>query len=211
MLNPLRFARSARDVLLDAPTLFAYLPRADVSRALGFSAWVAVCLALCAVATEALQLRLDFRDLPPLRALSIYSASLFAEQVARTYVIVILAGFGFHLIARVFGGAASPAIAVRTAAYGSTFLLFNVAASVAIALAPYLELATLVSAALIQGYFYFTCLAIAAVEHYGVSRRRGEAIAGITLAMVVPTAFLTMALITALGMYGARISALWSH
>ena len=211
MLNPLRFARSARDVVLDAPTLFAYLPRGSLGRAVGFSAWVAVCLALCAVTSEALQLRLDFRDLPTLRALSIYSASLFAEHVLRTCVIVLICGFGFHLIARAFGGTASPSVAMRTAAYGSTFMLFNVATSLAIALAPYLELAALVSAALIQGYFFFTCLAIAAVEHYGVSRRRGEAIASVTLLMVVPCAFLAMAVITALGMYGARFSALWTR
>jgi len=211
MLNPLRFARSARDIVLDAPTLFTYLPRDGMGRAVGFSAWVAVCLALCVVTTEALQLRLDFSDLPTLRALSIYSASLFAEQVARTYVIVLVSGLGFHVIARAFGGAASPDVALRTAAYGSTFMLFNVATSLAFALAPKLELAALVSVVLIQGYFYFTCLAIAAVEHYGVSRRRGEAIAGATLLMVVPSAFLAMTLITALGMYGARFSALWAH
>jgi hypothetical protein len=211
MLNPLRFARSAHDILFDAPTLFAYLPRDGIGRAVGFSAWVAVCIALCAVTTEALQLRLDFSDLPTLRALSIYSASLFAEQVARTYVIVLVSGLGFHVIARAFGGAASPDVALRTAAYGSTFMLFNVATSLVVALAPYLELAALVSAVLLQGYFYFTCLAIAAVEHYGVSRRRGEAIAGATLLMVVPSAFLAMTLITALGMYGARFSALWAH
>src|SRR5262245_24834902 len=92
MCNPLRFARSARDVLLDAPTLFAYLPRAGLGRAVGFCAWVAVCLALCAVATESLELRVDVRDASMLRALSIYGASLFAEHVARTYLIVLLSG-----------------------------------------------------------------------------------------------------------------------
>jgi hypothetical protein len=124
---------------------------------------------------------------------------------------VLICGFGFHLVARAFGGAGSASVAVRTAAYGSAFMLFNVATSLAIALAPYLELAALVSAWLLQGYFFFTCLAIAAVEHYGVSRRRGEAIASVTLLMVVPSAFLAMALITALGMYGARFSALWTR
>jgi hypothetical protein len=64
---------------------------------------------------------------------------------------------------------------------------------------------------LIQVYFYFTCFDIAAVEHYGVSRRRATAIAGATVALLVPCMFLALALVTALGLYAARIWALLPH
>jgi hypothetical protein len=206
MWNPLRFARSARDVLLDAPTLFANLPSGGFGRAFGFCAWVAVCLAACALWTEAQSLRVDWRDIPTLRALSLYGASRFVEHVARTYVIVLVSGLSFHLIARAFGGAASPEVAARTAGYGSAFLLYNLAAALAASLTPWLELAALVIATMIQSYFYFTCLGIAAVEHYGISRSRSAAVAGVTVALLVPSMFVAMTLITAVGMYATRFA-----
>jgi hypothetical protein len=206
MWNPLRFVRSARDVLLDAPTLFANLPGGGVGRALGFCAWVASLVALVSLLIELSQLNVVWSDGPTLRALSIYGASVFAEHVARIYVVVLVSAFGFHLIARAFGGEAPPAVAARTAGYGSAFLLYYVATGLVSSLTPFLELAALVIATLIQLYFYFTCLGIAAVEHYGVSRQRGAAVAGMTVALLAPTTFLVMALISAVGVYATRFS-----
>jgi hypothetical protein len=211
MLNPLRFIRSAHDILLDAPTLFANLPRGGVGRALGFCTWVAVCLATCSLITEIAELRVDWRDVPTLRALSVYGASRFVEHVARTYVIVFVTGAGFHLLARVFGGTASPSVAARTAGYGSAFLLYNAAITLAATLTPFVELAALVIGTLIQVYFYFTCFDTAAVEHYGVSRRRATAIAGATVALLVPCMFLALAVVMAVGIYAARLWAVFPH
>ena len=206
MWNPLRFVRSAHDVLLDAPTLFANLPSGGSGRALGFCAWVASCLALCSLAIEVAQLNIDLRDVPTLRAVSIYGASSFAEHVARTFVLVLVSAFGFHVIARAFGGEAPASVAARTAGYGSAFLLYNGVTGVAASVMPFLELAVLVIASMIQGYFYFTCLGIAAVEHYGVSPRRGAAVAGVTVALLAPTLLLVTALISAVGVYATRFS-----
>lgn len=211
MWNPLRFMRSARDVMLDAPTLFANLPRGGVLRALGFCTWVAVCLAACSLVTEIAQLHVDWRDVPTLRALGIYGASRFAEHVARTYVIVIVTGAGFHLLARFFGGDAAPSVAAKTAGYGSAFLIYNAAITLASTLTPFVELAALVIGTLIQVYFYFTCFDVAAVEHYGVSRRRATVIAGATVALLVPCMFLALAVVTAVGIYAARLWSLLPH
>jgi hypothetical protein len=211
MWNPLRFIRSARDILLDAPTLFANLPRGGVGRAFGFCTWVAVCLAACSLITEVVELRIDWHDVPTLRALGVYGASRFVEHVARTYVIVFVTGAGFHVLARVFGGTASPSIAAKTAGYGSAFLLYNAAITLAATLTPFVELAALVIGTLIQVYFYFTCFDTAAVEHYGVSRRRATAIASATVALLVPCMFLALAVVMAVGIYAARLWALLPH
>jgi hypothetical protein len=211
MWNPLRFMRSARDVMLDAPTLFANLPRGGVWRAIGFCTWVAVCLAVCSLFTEIAQLHVDWRDVPTLRALGIYGTSRFVEHVARTYVIVIVTGVGFHLLARVFGGGAAPSVAAKTAGYGSAFLLYNAAITLASTLTPFVELTALVTGTLIQVYFYFTCFDVAAVEHYGVSRRRATVIAGATVALLVPCMFLALAVVTAVGLYAGRVWALLPH
>jgi hypothetical protein len=211
MWNPLRFARSARDILLDAPTLFANLPGGGVGRALGFCTWIAVWLAICSLITELTQLSIDWRDVPTLRALAVYGSSRFVEHVARTYVVVLVTGVGFHLSARAFGGDAAPSVAARTAGYSSAFLLYSAAISLAATLTPFLELAALVIGTLIQIYFYFACLSIAAVSHYGLSRRRAAAVAGLTVALLVPCLFLALALITALGLYVARAWAFLPH
>lgn len=209
--NPLRFVRSARDILLDAPTMFANLPRGGVGRAFAFCTWVAVCLAICSLLTEAMQLRVDWRDVPTLRALAYYGASRFAEHVARTYVIVLVVGIGLHVSARALGGDAGPSIAARTAGYGSAFLLYNAVVTLAASVTPFFELPALVIGTLIQIYFFFACLDTAAAEQYGLSRSRSAAVAGATVALLLPCMFLALALVTALTLYATRVWSLLPH
>jgi hypothetical protein len=187
--NPLCFVQSARAILLDAPTLFANLPRGSVSRALGFSTWVAVSLTACTLLSDATQLRFDWSDARTQRVFSLYGISQLARQSLETYGLVLLSALGFHAITRCLGGRGSAVLAVRAAAYGSAFLLFNAITTLTITLAPYLELAALIVSALMQSYLYFSCLCAAATEHYGVSRARAELAAGATVGMLVPAMF----------------------
>jgi hypothetical protein len=199
--SPLCFARSARAILLDAPTLFANLPEGGVLRALGFSTWVALCLTFCSLLSDATRMRFDWSDVATQRAVSLYGLSQLARQAGQTYSLVILSALGFHVLARMLGGQGSALLALRAAAYGSAFLLFNAATTLTATLAPYLELAALVVSALTQAYFYFTCLSIAAIEHYGVSRSRAEVVAGTTVGMLVPGMVGTTLLIAVLCRY----------
>jgi hypothetical protein len=203
-LSPLCFARSARAILLDAPTLFGNLPNGGVVRALGFSAWVVVCLTISTLLADASQMRFDWSDGPTQRAMSLYGLSQLARQGVQTYSLVLLSALGFHTAARVFGGHGSPALAIRASAYGSAFLLFNAVTTLTGTLAPFLELAALLVSALTQAYICFTCLCAAAIEHYGVSRPRAEVIAGATVGMLVPTMFGTTLLLAVLSNYADR-------
>jgi hypothetical protein len=187
--NPLCFARSARTIVVDAEHLFANLPRGSVLRALGFSAWVALCLTASTLLADATQLRFDWSDGATQRALSLYGLSQLIRQSVQTYSLVLLSAAGFHVVARVLGGQGSAMLAIRAAAYGSVFLLFNAATTLTGTLAPAFEVAALIISAITQSYLYFTCLRTAAVEHYGVSRARGDVIAGATVGMLVPAMF----------------------
>ncbi|MET0386305.1 MAG: hypothetical protein ABW321_10125 [Polyangiales bacterium] len=208
--NPLCFARSARVILLDAPTLFANLPRGPVTRALGFSAWVAVALTASTLLSDATQLSFDWSDARTQRVVSLYGISQLARQACQTLGLVLLSALGFHMITRCLGGRGSAVLAVRAAAYGSAFLLFNVLTTFAITLAPPLELAALIVSALTQSYLYFSCLCAAAVEHYGVSRARAELAAGATVGMLVPAMFASTLLATLMSHRMERATAwLW--
>lgn len=187
--NPLCFAKSAKAIVLDAPSVFAHLPRGSLLRALGFSAWVVLCLTLTRLLADVTELRFDVRDPLTQRALSLYGLSQLARQGVQTYALVLVSAAGFHALARGLGGSGSAALAVRAAAYGSVFLLFNAGSTLASTLAPYLTLAALIVSLLTQSYLYFSCLCTAATEHYGVSRARAELIAGATVGMLVPAMF----------------------
>jgi hypothetical protein len=206
-LSPLCFARSARAILLDAPTLFGNLPDGGVVRALGFSAWVVVCLTLCTLFADATHMRFDWHDVATQRAISLYGLSQFLRQGVHTYSLVLLSALGFHAAARVFGGHGSPTQAIRAAAYGSAFLLFNAVTTLTGTLAPFLELAALLVSALTQAYICFTCLCTAAVAHYGVSRARAEVIAGTTVGMLLPTMLGTTLLLAVLSNYADSVVA----
>jgi hypothetical protein len=205
LLNPLRFLRSAKAILLDAPTLFANLPEGGVARALAFSAWVAVCLALSRLLADALQMRFDWHDGPTLRTLALYALSQCVRQAVQTYTLVLISALGFYAAVRAFGGHGSGAIAIRAAAYGSAFLLYNVVTTLTGTLAPVLEFAALVVSAMTQAYFYFTCLSITAVEHYGVSRTRAEVVAGVTVGVLVPSMLASMLLVAVVSTYCDRL------
>ena len=201
LLDPLRFTRSARAILLDAPTLFANLPEGSVVRALAFSAWVTICLAMSRLLADALHMRFDWHDGPTLRMLALYALSQCARQAAQTYTLVLVSALGFFFAVRAFGGQGSGAIAVRAAAYGSAFLLYNVVTTLTGTLAPALEFAALVISAMTQAYFYFTCLSITAVEHYGVSRARAEMAAGVTVGVLAPSMLASMLLVAIASSY----------
>jgi hypothetical protein len=160
-----------------------------VLRELGFSAWVALCLTASTLLADATQLRFDWSDGATQRALSLYGLSQLIRQSVQTYSLVLLSAAGFHVVARVLGGQGSAMLAIRAAAYGSVFLLFNAATTLTGTLAPAFEVAALIISAITQSYLYFTCLRTAAVEHYGVSRARGDVIAGATVGMLVPAMF----------------------
>ena len=195
LLDPRRFVRSARSILVDAPTLFANLPEGGVARALAFSAWVTLCLSASRLLADALHLHFDWHDGPTLRTLALYALSQCARQAVQTYTLVFISALGFFVAARAFGGHGSGAIAVRAAAYGSAFLLYNVVTTLTGTLAPALEFAALVVSGMTQAYFYFTCLSITAVEHYGVSRTRAEIVAGITVGVLAPSMLAAMLLV----------------
>jgi hypothetical protein len=184
--SPLCFARSAKAIVLDAPSVFAHLPRGSLLRALGFSAWVVLCLTVSRLLADVAELRFDFADPFTQRALSLYGLSQLARQSLQTYGLVLISALGFHALARVLGGHGSAALALRAAAYGSAFLLFNACSTLTSTLAPYLTLASLIVSVLTQSYLYFSCLCTAATAHYGVSRSRAELAAGATVGMLVP-------------------------
>jgi hypothetical protein len=203
--NPLRFLRSARAVLLDAPTLFANLPEGSAWRALAFSAWVTVCLASSRLLADALHMRFDWHDGPTLRMLALYALSQCVRQAVQTYTLVLISALGFFVAVRVCGGRGSGATAVRAAAYGSAFLLYNVVTTLTGTLVPVLEFAALVISAMTQAYFYFTCLCITAVEHYGVSRPRAEIVAGATVGVLAPSMLASMLLVAVVSSYCDRL------
>jgi hypothetical protein len=209
--NPLCFVRSARTILSDAPTLFANLPRGGVPRALGFSAWVALCLTLCTLLADAAQLRFDWSDGATQRAISLYGLAQLARQSAQTYGLVLFSAFGFHVAARASGGQGSASLAIRTAAYGSAFLLFNAVTTLAGTFAPPLAVAAFLLSAMTQAYFYFTCLRTAAIEHYGVSRARGEVVAGATVGILGPAMFGTSLLVALMSQQVERAAAWVFH
>ena len=208
--SPLCFARSAKAIVLDAPSVFAHLPHGSLARALGFSAWVVVCLTLCRLLADITELRFNFRDPLTQRALSLYGLSQLARHSVQTYGLVLVSAAGFHLLARLLGGSGSAVLAVRAAAYGSVFLLFNACSTLASTLAPYFTLASLIVSVLTQSYLYFSCLSTAATEHYGVSRARAELAAGATVGILVPAVFGTTLLTGLLSQQaGQVITWLW--
>jgi hypothetical protein len=208
--SPLCFARSAKAIVLDAPSLFANLPRGSLVRALGFSSWVVLCLTVTRLLADITELRFDVRDPLTQRALSLYGLSQLARHGVQTYGLVLVSALGFHALARGLGGSGSAALAVRAAAYGSVFLLFNAWSTLASTLAPYLTLASLIVSVLIQSYLYFSCLCTAATEHYGVSRARAELVAGATVGMLIPAMFGVTLLTGVLSQHAAHVAAwLW--
>ena len=209
--SPLCFARSAKAIVLDAPSVFAHLPRGSLGRALGFSAWVVLCLTVSRLLADITELRFDVRDPLTQRALSLYGLSQLARNSVQTYGLVLVSAAGFHALARVLGGNGSAALAVRAAAYSSAFLLFNACSTLTSTLAPYLTLASLIVSVLMQSYLFFSCLCTAATEHYGVSRARAELAAGATVGMLLPAMFGATLLTGMLSQQAAHVIAwLWA-
>lgn len=194
--SPLCFLRSAGLILRDAPQVFANLPEGRVSRALGFCAWIALCLASSTIVADAWLLQVDWGQAAERRAVFSYAALQLLVSFGRTYGLVLISAGGFHLAARAVGGNAEPQVALRTAAYGSAFLLYNVGITFLSAIAPWLELAGIVVVALTQGYFYFTCLSLTATTRYGLPKGRAETAAGFTLGALLPSVVLVTLLVT---------------
>ncbi|HEX7480175.1 MAG TPA: hypothetical protein VF331_20415 [Polyangiales bacterium] len=210
LCNPMRFARSAKAVLLDAPTVFAHLPEGGVVRPLVFTGWVALCLTLSSLVTDAMYLRVYVYGLQAVQAVGFRVLSELGMKLAWTYGLVLISALGFHASARWFGGQASFSVALRSAAYGSAFLLYNAVTTLASAVSPLIELGAIVISLLMQGYFYFTCLTITGVERYRLSNERAQAAAGATLGALLPSVFLGMLLLALGSVYAARFAALWN-
>lgn len=203
-LSPLRFLRSAQVILRDAPTLFSHLPEGALGRALGFCAWIALCLSSSRLLADTLRLRLDWAQPRERHALLWHAGFSLLESLGRTYGLVLISGLVFHMAARAFGGRASFEVALRTAAYGSAFLLYNVGITLVAAIAPFLELPGIAIMAMTQAYFYFTCLSLTGVERYGLPRARAEAAAGFTLGALLPSVVLVTLLFTLASSHVAR-------
>ncbi len=207
--NPLRFVRTAKAVLLDALTLFAHLPEGGVARPLVFTGWVALCLTLSSLLTDAMYLRVHVYGFQAVQAVAFHVLSALGTTLGWTYGLVLLSALGFHASARWFGGQAGFSVALRSAAYGSAFLLYNAVTTLASAVSPLIELGAIVIALLMQAYFYFTCLTITGVERYRLSHERARAAAGATLGALVPSVILGMPLLARGGEAIARWSAQW--